>query len=352
MASEDPLTVAASNRARFAAISRALTTSAPSVAARRQGDVSTAHPAHYLAVAQPKRLPPPPPPEVPRPLATLRRLQKPNGRWDVSPELVRALGGRLPDPPRNISGSRWLAALVVTFIRRWPEYYDAMEPTVAAAEEFTSDRGVMAAAAEALPPPAEYYLDEAAVAARAWRSEAARMMSDVGYTAFAPPARGSVLRDPTVVAARYAAAATAAGGGGGGGGATSGGAVTPAATASRAAAASSNCGERRASIVSEIGDAPVPLTAEEEAAAARAKYREDVAALRAEVAALGARDRRSEDAERVTGLRAVQRRGLATEWVVAGVEREVPFVVGERVDVSPRLPHAVCCASVAFEPLA
>ena len=69
-----------------------------------------------------------------------------NGQWPVTRDVVTVLGGVVPLPPEGISVPRWVTALVVTYVRRFPEYFGAMADCVDRALEWidaTSTRALL-----------------------------------------------------------------------------------------------------------------------------------------------------------------------------------------------------------------
>ena len=130
-------------RIRFNEFVDAVAMSPQSRDARRQGDVSVLYPEHYPTSRCLNRWP-----RRPRTFRHSLRCcscQCDNGQWPVTRD-VMVLGGVVPLPPEGISVPRWVTALVVTYVRRFPEYFGAMADCVDRALEWidaTSTRALL-----------------------------------------------------------------------------------------------------------------------------------------------------------------------------------------------------------------
>ena len=100
---------------------------------------------------------------LPERLSTLLHLQNKDGankgQWHQTPELVKLLGGHVPDPPSGVSEWRWWTALAMAFIRRHPVYHDQMEQVYHMAEYWIPDPSILEVARKSLPPLDGSWLD-------------------------------------------------------------------------------------------------------------------------------------------------------------------------------------------------
>lgn len=164
--------------------------STPSRLARSEGHISAKHPRHFLsrtavrAARGPDNVP-----RVPRGIATVLEAQDKRGRWAVTDEIVSALGGKLPAPPRSVAEWRWCTALVLVFLRRHPESLEHTDAAVQLGLEWTTP-ALLETARRALPPADCYYdLDSEFVETGCWRDTEASLMADGGYQNFLQPRR-------------------------------------------------------------------------------------------------------------------------------------------------------------------
>lgn len=183
-------------RQRFEEIVGALTRSAPSKAARNRSTVSFGDPKRFLLLTKqsfPQGLKEEEPlPELPPRLAVVVALQKEDGKWEESPELVEALGGLLPDCPEQVTSWRWITLLCLAFIRRHSEFFDQLQEVADKALDWVTDRALLAKAQRSLPPVLDYHVDPEAVRGGHWQASAEEMVRTQGYLALSgPPAWSS-----------------------------------------------------------------------------------------------------------------------------------------------------------------
>lgn len=148
---------------------------------------------HYLVVSArlAKKAPQPPADPLPKRLSRVAALQQEDGRWLPSDELKALLGGAIPDPPDGVSDWRWMTCLVVAFLRRFPEDFDALLDYLEKAAEWVGDPHLMAKAKKALPPLQKFVrkLDPASVRRGEWQKEAAEQWEKKGFKPFLPDTR-------------------------------------------------------------------------------------------------------------------------------------------------------------------
>ena len=62
-------------------------------------------------------------------LSDLLRKQQEDGKWAAEPATLKAIQsqGFIPDAPSGISEWRWISALAVAVMRRYPELYSRLE---------------------------------------------------------------------------------------------------------------------------------------------------------------------------------------------------------------------------------
>ena len=113
-------------------------------------------------------------------------LQGDNGKWVSSNQLHEALGGYIPNPPKEISQDRWTTTLVMVFLRRYPEYIEELKDTYKKGLEWTSPKA-LEIGKEMLPPRDAYYeLDETLVKDGKWKDSVEKSFQLGGYQYFLP----------------------------------------------------------------------------------------------------------------------------------------------------------------------
>lgn len=140
---------------------------------------------------------------VPPELLELAALQCKDGRWPLAhARLVDILGGArgVPDPPEGIVEWKWLVALCMGFLRRFPAFHERFYSAYERGAYHVSDEAVLDAAQNALPPRdlSHVALDPRLVKSRKWKRAAELLLDRQGHTAFlrdadadAPPAEPS-----------------------------------------------------------------------------------------------------------------------------------------------------------------
>jgi hypothetical protein len=174
--------------------------SKPSQIALQNGRASTEHAKTYLVKAearsraQQRRLRQSiDAAKMPADLQALIQAQSSDGKWWPSSAVVEALGGqrRIPAAPVGFDSSdwRWITALVITYMRRWPQYFEACYASYAKGERWlvTTEQALLKEAHIRLPPHANelyYELDAAAVQQGTWLQDTQQVLNTSGYESF------------------------------------------------------------------------------------------------------------------------------------------------------------------------
>ena len=172
-------------RAEFFKFHDAFARARPSRVARKQRDLSTQHPVHYLNVTKrpfvkesQARI------QLPPDLQTLVDTQESNGTWKPIPPVLKVLEGNLgatPKPPDGVSEWRWVTVLVLVYMQRAPEHYRGLRRAFDKAARWNEDAHLKHRARKCLPPlPAYYYIDPEAIKAGTWKESTNQMMEDKG----------------------------------------------------------------------------------------------------------------------------------------------------------------------------
>ena len=110
-------------------------------------------------------LPPPPPSDLPSFIQTLLSCQDEDGKWELTPQVVEALGGHgnIPEPPESLGSSmagwRWTTALVLALLRREGapySHHDELYDSTQIASSLISTN-LLSLARASLPPRQCYY---------------------------------------------------------------------------------------------------------------------------------------------------------------------------------------------------
>ena len=146
----------------------------PTRLARRQRDLSTKFPVHFLnATKRQFRKPIEKPIWLPDNLQRLVDAQDPNGIWQATPQVLGILGGDLgatPDPPDGVSAWRWTTVLCCVFIQRHPDHFAGLRKAYKLAEKWNEDTHLEAAARHRLPPvPCYFYIDPNMIRQGKWK---------------------------------------------------------------------------------------------------------------------------------------------------------------------------------------
>jgi hypothetical protein len=103
-------------------------------------------------------------------LQRLMGLQNSQGFWELTPELVAAMGGHVPDPPEGVVDWRWATACALAFLRRRPDQHKFVGEVHDKGVDWVQPPWLLEAARDSLPPDDCYFdLDETAVKERRWR---------------------------------------------------------------------------------------------------------------------------------------------------------------------------------------
>jgi len=181
----------------FYAFQDAFARARPSRVARKQRDLSTAFPLHYLNITKrPFRRKRDAVLTLPRDLRVLAEAQQSDGTWRPCPEVTSILEGNvgaIPRPPEGVSEWRWLTNLCVVYLQRQPEHFLALRECFERAGRWIEDKHLRHSAREALPPlPSYFFLDPTAVRNRQWRAAQDKLMEEKGYVAFTRTIRDQV----------------------------------------------------------------------------------------------------------------------------------------------------------------
>lgn len=173
-------------RAEFFDFHAAFMRARPTRVARKQLDLSTAHPAHFLNItkrpfiketAAVVALPPD--------LKTLVNAQEKSGIWRPTPDVMRVLEGNVgatPAPPEGVSDWRWTTVLCVVYMQRQPEHFVGMQRAFERAARWNEDLHLRQRARRSLPPlPAYYFIDPDAIKSGTWKESTDKMMDEKGY---------------------------------------------------------------------------------------------------------------------------------------------------------------------------
>ncbi len=175
------------NLEEFEEFRQAFATAKVSRIARKADALSTKNPVPFLNKAYYK--PPKPPMHesmLPPYLQTVVKLQEKDGKWQPSSDLTAALGGAIPDPPGGMTEWRWATALVMAFLRRYPEHIGELRLTYEKGLEWTEPR-LIEEARGLLPPREAYYdLDPDLVKVGEWKQSVKRSYDLGGYQNFLP----------------------------------------------------------------------------------------------------------------------------------------------------------------------
>ena len=121
-------------------------------------------------------------------LQRLMGLQNSQGFWELTPELVAAMGGHVPDPPEGVVDWRWATACALAFLRRRPDQHKFVGEVHDKGVDWVQPPWLLEAARDSLPPDDCYFdLDETAVKERRWRDSERINFRTSGYEAFVQP---------------------------------------------------------------------------------------------------------------------------------------------------------------------
>jgi hypothetical protein len=173
--------------------------SKPSQLALQNGRVSTEHAKAYLVKAearnraQQRKLGKSIDAKMPADLQALIQAQSSDGKWWPSSAVTAALGGqhRIPAAPAGFDSSdwRWITALVITYMRRRPQYFDACYAAYAKGQQWliVTEQALLKEAHIRLPPHSDelyYALDAAAVQQGTWLQDTQQLLNRDGYESF------------------------------------------------------------------------------------------------------------------------------------------------------------------------
>eukprot|EP00953_Heterococcus_sp_UTEX-ZZ885_P007107 4325-Heterococcus_DN1.PRE.5 len=131
--------------------------------------------------------------KMPADLQALKQAQSSDGKWWPSSAVTAALGGqhRIPAAPAGFDSSdwRWTTALVITYMRRRPQYFDACYAAYAKGEQWliVTEQALLKEAHIRLPPHSDelyYALDAAAVQQGTWLHDTQQLLNRDGYESF------------------------------------------------------------------------------------------------------------------------------------------------------------------------
>ena len=213
------------NRKNFQNFSKALTGSVASRLARRdqKSSMSSIRTDHYMREAdgyiksrQAKvaKCQQPLPPRFRTLLALQITGGEEKGQWHKSPELMKLLGGYVPDPPKGIEEWRWWTALGMAFIRRHPHLWKNTRSAYELAEYWVTDIWLLRTARDMLPPLDGTFKDfigrqgkneihpeiAAKIRGGQWRQPVTGALENRGYMAFTWDMKGRSIRDTNTLA--------------------------------------------------------------------------------------------------------------------------------------------------------